>query len=384
MQSTPRIILSLDTSRGFDRRALAGIARYASLNGPWTFYHRPPGYLAHGKTPDLRDLKAWHPDGIICSMAHVKALRRMGLPIVGFDPDDYSGAVPCVDSDHAEVGRRAARHLLDLGHRNLAFCGYNELRWSRERCRAFCCVAKEAGAQVDVYRHQGRQTSWPHEESHVQAWVRSLPKPVGMFCVNDDRAITLMDTCRTLEYGVPEDISILGADDDTSVCLLQNPPLSSVRIASDHAGFEAARLMHHMLEGKARMAGQRIIAPVTGVAARQSTDVLMVGNEEVRKALRFIRENVNRPVQVSDVVDCTALSHRSLNEQFHAALGCSIVKQLTRARIDHISRLLTDTDMRIHEIATAVGYEDDRHFARYFKRATSLTPREYRTRMSQP
>ena len=138
------------------------------------------------------------------------------------------------------------------------------------------------------------------------------------------------------------------------------------------------------MDGKEAMAGQRIIAPATGVTPRQSTDVLMVQNAEVRKALRFIRKNTHQPIQVTDVVAATALSHRSLNERFHSELGGSILKQLTRARIDHISRLLTDTDLQIQEIASSVGYADIRHFSRYFKRTTGVTPQAYRRRMSAP
>ena len=384
MHPTPRIILFVDTSRGFGRRILSGIARYSALHGPWTFYRKQPDYLAPKQKTSFAEIKAWHPDGIICSLAQARELSRMRLPTIAFDPGAYSGRIPCMVSDHEAAGRLAAQHLLDLGHRDLAFCGFSGLRWSQARCHAFCRVIEAAGARVHVYDNPKHAESWAKEEPHVQDWIQSLPKPIGMFCVNDDRAAAIMETCRTLEYGIPEDISIIGADDDASVCPLANPPLSSVRIASDQAGYNAARLLHQMIEGKAEMSGQRIVAPVIGVTARQSTDVLMVENREVRKALRFIRENANRPIRVSDVVDATALSHRSLNEQFHSALGGSVIKQLTRARIDFISGLLTDTEMRIQEIAETIGYEDDRHFARYFKRATGLTPQEYRRKMAIP
>ncbi|MBT3193071.1 MAG: DNA-binding transcriptional regulator [Verrucomicrobia bacterium] len=384
MHDTPRIILFIDASRGYGRRLLSGIARYSALHGPWSFYRKQPSYLAHEQKIDVRELRAWRPNGIICSIAQARELQRMRLPMVGFDPDTYAGKIPCMVSDHAAAGHQAALHLLGLGHHNFAYCGFDALRWSRVRCEAFCRTVEAAGAHVHRYESAPDAASWAKEEPHLQAWIQSLPKPIGIFCANDDRAEAVIDSCHTLAVGVPEDISILGADDDANICSLANPPLSSVRIASDQAGFEAARLLHQMIRGEAEMAGQRIVAPVVGVTSRQSTDVLMVENKEVRKALRFIRENANRPIRVSDVVDATALSHRSLNEQFHAALGGSIVTQLTRARIDFISELLTDSDLRIQEIAQTVGYEDDRHFARYFKRATGLTPQEHRRKMAMP
>ena len=226
--------------------------------------------------------------------------------------------------------------------------------------------------------------TWAREEPLLRQWLQSLPKPIGVLCANDDRAASLLETCHVLGYGVPEDVSVIGVDDDQYVCELQNPPLSSVRMASEQAGYEAAALLDRLMHGDERMSGQRIMAHATGVSGRQSTNVLMVRHANVRKALRFIRENAGRPIGVTDIVKATGLSHRTLNDQFHAELGCSIINQLTIARIGYVGRLLTETELRIGEIATAVGYEDDRHFSRYFKRAMGLTPQAYRRKHAPP
>ena len=385
MKHTPKIILFLDTSRGFNLGIASGVARYSMLNGPWTFYRQPHRYLTQQWQFDLKELRAWNPDGIICSIAQTKELRHLGVPMIATDPDSYSGLIPSIVSENWEAGRLAAQHLLDQGHRHFAFCGYSAVGWSQDRCRGFCDTVEKTGCEVDVYQSTSeRYTAWAKEEPHIHAWLNSLPKPTGMFCANDDRAASILESCHTLEYGVPEDISVLGMDDDTYICELQNPPLSSVRIAAEQAGYHAAALLNQMIRGEAEMSGQRIDAHVTGITARQSTNVLMVQNTEVRKALRFIRENTNRAIQVTDVAAATSLSQRTLNDHFHAELDCSIVTQLTRARIDHITRLLTDTEMQIQEIAAAVGYDDDRHFSRYFKRATGLTPQAYRRKISPP
>ncbi len=384
VSQSPRIILFLDASRGFYRSMLSGIAHYSALNGRWTFFRKKPDYLISEETIDLKELKDWKPDGVICSITQAKELSQLNVPIVGYDPGNYKGRIPCILSDDRETGRLAAQHLLELGHRNFAFCGFNSLQWSRDRCRNFCSEVEKAGAKVCIFAGYGNTTTWLKEESSIREWIQSLPKPIGMFCCNDDRAASVVEDCLDLGYSVPEDISIIGADDDETICELANPPLSSVRLSAKKAGYEAARLMRLLILGKEKMKGQRIIAPSAGIAVRQSTNVLMVKNIEVRKALRFIRENMNRPIQVSDVVRVTGLCHRSLNNQFHSELGASISKHVTRARIEYISHLLTDTDMRIQEIAANVGYEDDRHFSRYFKRATGLTPKSFRRKMSPP
>jgi LacI family transcriptional regulator len=307
------------------------------------------------------------------------------VPLIAYDVNEYSGPVPRVLSEDCEAGELAAQHLLDLGHRHFAFCGYGGIRWSRERCQAFRTLVERSGYTVEVYRPRSRRlVAWAKEEPYVRRWLESLPKPIGMLCANDDRATSIQETCRGLGYGVPEDVSVVGVDDDQYVCGLQNPPLSSVRMASDQAGYEAATLLERLMRGDDTMSGQRILAHATGVTPRQSTNVLMVGDPEVRKALRFIRENAGRPIRVTDVVRVTDLSHHTLNDRFHAELGCSLIKHLTHGRVAYISRLLTETEMRIHEIASVVGYEDDRHFSRYFKRATGLTPQAYRRKHSPP
>ena len=306
--------------------------------------------------------------------------------MIAYDVNEYAGRVPCILSDDVEAGRIAAQHILDLGHRSFAFCGYVGIKWSPVRCQAFCETVSQKGGKVEVYRSPTRKTvAWAkEEEERLQRWLAALPKPVGIFCANDDRAAAVLELCRSQGYGVPEDVSIVGVDDDEYICELQNPPLTSVAMASAQAGYEAAELLHQMIKGKQRMSGQRIVASAVGVTARQSTDVLMVNNSDVRKALKYIRENVSESIQVADVVKATALSHRTLSDQFHSELGCSIKKQLTQERIGYMARLLTDTEMSIHKVATMAGYQDDRHFARYFKRATGLTPLAYRRKHCPP
>ena len=385
MKNSPRILMLLEATRGFDRGLLSGIARYSNLHGPWTFFRKAPEYLRTNRRLGLKEVRAWKPDGVICPVTQVEGFRKLRLPMIAYDVNEYSGRVPCILSDDAAAGRIAARHLLDLGHRSFAFCGYDGIKWSPDRCKAFCELVSTKGSTVEVFRSSSQKTvAWAKEEARLRRWLASLPKPIGIFCANDDRAAALLELCRSQGYGVPEDVSVVGVDDDEYICELQNPPLTSVAMASAQAGYDAAELLDQMIHGKQRMSGQRIVASAVGVTARQSTDVLMVNNGDVRKALRFIRENVSQSIQVADVVKATNVSHRTLNEQFQGELGCSIKKQLTQERIGFMSRLLTDTEMPIHKVATMAGYQDDCHFARYFKRATGLTPLAYRRKHCPP
>jgi LacI family transcriptional regulator len=385
MTSALRVVLLLNAARGFDRGVLSGIARFSSLQGPWTFYREPHGYFIRPGRTSLNELKAWKPDGAICPIGRVGLIRPLRIPIVALDINDYRGTIPGIISEDSKAGRLAAEHLLGLGLEQFAFCGFESMRWSQDRCSEFCETVVAAGYRVQIYRPRSRMPiRWAREEPLIRDWLNGLPKPIGLFCANDDRAANILESCRALGYGVPEDIALIGVDDDEYICELANPPLSSVSMASDRAGYEAAELLQRMIRSRVTMSGQRILAPAAGVIARQSTDILMVQDAEVRAALRFIRENVARPIQVTDVVKATRLSHRTLNDRFYRECRSSIVRQLTKSRIEHISRLLRETDLAIGEIARMVGFDSDRHFARYFGRVTGHTPHKYRQTYSPP
>jgi len=385
MSSAPRIILLLGAAREFDRGLLAGIARYASLHGPWTFYREPHGYFIRFGRTTIEDLRDWKPHGAVCPIRRLDLISPLRVPIVALDVNDYEGKIPGVVSEDLRAGQLAAEHLLGLGLEQFAFCGFPSMRWSQDRCRTFCETVAQAGYSVRVYRPRARRpVTWAKEEPLIRDWLVALPKPIGLFCANDDRSANILESCRALGYGVPEDIAVIGVDDDPYICDLANPPLSSVSMAAERAGYEAAQLLHQMISGKAEMEGQRILAPAVGITPRQSTDILMVPDPDIRTALRFIRENVSRPIQVRDVVRATNLSHRTLNDRFYRHCGSSILKQLTNSRIAHISRLLRETELPIGEIARKVGFESDHHFARYFRRATRMTPHEYRRKCSLP
>lgn len=374
----------VNASRGFTRGLLSGIARYSALHGRWTFYRQLPSYLTTSRQLDLDDLRAWKPNGVMCPVSQAGVMSQLGVPMIVFDSASTQEELPMIITDDAAVGHLAAEHLMNQGNRHFAFCGFDAMAWSNRRRDAYCQALEEAGWKAEVYIGSKRQISQPKEETRIANWLRSLPKPVGVFCCNDDRAAIVTEIALGLGCQLPDEISIMGADDDGMICELINPPLTSVRIMSKQAGYEAAALLDDLMQRKQKMGRQRVVAPVSGVNVRHSTDMLMIKNPVVRRALRFIRDNANRQIQVRDVVSATGLNHRTLNAHFHAELGTSIGKHLSQARVDVISKLLIDTDMRIQEIAHMVGHEDDRHFARYFKRMTGVTPKAYRKKMSTP
>ena len=219
MSSAPRIVLLLGAARGFDQGLLSGIARYASLHGPWTFYREPHAYFIRSDKTTIQDLKAWKPEGAVCPARRLELIRPLRVPTVALDLNDYEGKIPGVVSDDFKAGRLAAEHLLRLGFEQFAFCGFESMRWSQDRCTAFCDTIAEAEFAIEIYRPRYRRpVTWAKEEPLITDWLTRLPKPIGLFCANDDRSANILESCRALGYGVPEDIAVIGVDDDPFIC----------------------------------------------------------------------------------------------------------------------------------------------------------------------
>lgn len=224
---------------------------------------------------------------------------------------------------------------------------------------------------------QGYARHFQREEELAAKWMQSLPKPIGVFACDDNYGRFISRICKIAKISVPEQLAVLGVDNDDLVCELSDPPLSSIVINSEKAGYQAAILLEKLMSGM-EMPYQRIEVEPTTIVTRQSTDILAIEDAEVAKALHFIRENASVMIQVNDVVTRTTISRKALYQRFNKAIGRSIHEEITRTRMDKFSQLLQDTDMTISEIAHKMGHSSDKHIARNFHKIKGMTPKEYR------
>ncbi len=375
---TPHVGLLIETSRGFGRSLLYGIARYARLHRPWRFTRRA-GSL-DSPLPKWKDL---HIDGAIArDVGNVRKSLPAEIPVI-FVQHNLSAyrRYPAIVTDSEGIAKLALDHFLDRGFENMAFCGLDEYVWSRNRGESFRGLAQEAGVQVEVYNRSacGATRSWRHEHGAVAEWLRSLARPVGVLCCNDDRALQVIEACMTAGLHVPDDVAVLGVDNDTLVCELSDPPISSVALNTEAAGYAAAELLDLLMSGE-KMDGQVIGVVGTHVATRQSTDILAVQDADIAAALRFMRQNVGRNAQVEEVVAATTVSRRVLEKKFRSTLRRSLYREMRRIRVKHIVELLLSTDMSVAEIAARTGFDGIAHIARYFRQETGMSLRAYRRR----
>lgn len=379
----PKIIVLLDPSRGYERALLQGIWQYASLKGPWVFVRKAPYYQRFsGLGGDTaRELATCDADGIISHFRpSIGRIARLGLPMVVVPGMDILPGMVNLMNDDRAIGRMAADHLHGLGLKHFAYAGFDRLRWSLARRDGFCGQLSRLGLLAGCHLvpfSSGRDAAVRLARRLVE-WLRRLPKPVGLMACNDEFALSIADLCRTHGIQIPDQVALVGVDNDEVICELSSPPLSSVEVSVQRAGYEAAALLDRMMRG--RRSGRIVMARPSGVVRRQSTDLTAVGDPAVARALRFIRESSRRIIGVDDVARAAALSRRSLADRFRQHLGRTIGDEIDRRRVEEIARQLLTTNRPVADIAEDIGYSSDKHIARYFHRQTGLTPREYRRR----
>lgn len=388
MSKGPKVVLLIESSRASGRALLRGVANFTHHHRPWSFYWEPRGLeTAHG------GLKKLGADGVIFrDVGTLKAeVLRLGIPavVISHASAEVPGLINVV-TDSEAIGHLAADHLLRCGFHHFAYfgcavenCGspgegLEQTPWSKNRLEAFSRRVTEAGfSPPAVCVLPGWEADWPKIRDRLAEWLARLPTPLGVMACNDDCAVQVVEACKLAGLAVPDVVGIVGADNDEVVCGLAEPPLTSVALNFERAGYEAAEALEKLMR-RSKPQSVHISVPATHLVARRSTDVVAVEDQRLAKALRFVRNNVNRPISVDDVARAAGASRRVLERRFREGLGRSVLHEIRRVRANEIARLLVETNWPIGRIADALGFEDDRHFSRYFYSIKNLSPIAFR------
>jgi LacI family transcriptional regulator len=376
-----RIVLLVETSREFGRQLIIGIARYARLKGPWSFYKEPIGLKS-----SIPHLTNWKPDGIIMRDSLItKELLKLKKPtILAIHNSSYPKNLPVIKTDSGSIAKMASEHLIAKGLKYFAFCGFDDYDWSNERKSFFCRFNNEAGYHTYVYISPKsiKTHDWEREQRHVSEWMKTLPNPVGMLACNDDRGQHILEVCKLMNLKVPEDVAVIGVDNDPMICEIGDPPLTSIALNVESSGYEAAKLLDQLISGK-KMCGQQIMVTASHLVQRQSSDILAVNDIEVASAIRYIKENAKNKILVRDVVKTTGISRRTLEQRFRKTIHRSIYDEIRNVRVQWISKLLLETDLPISKITSLFNFTDVEHISRYFKKEKGIGLREFR-KIHQP
>jgi len=382
MKKPPQVALIIESSGSYGRSILQGIARYISSHYRWSVFFEqhelgaaPPAWLSSSP---------W--DGILCRPTDpvlARRLRRMKVPVVDLNDLYENLKLPWVGSNHQAIGRLGANHLLERGFRHFAFCGFSKELWAVQRRDGFCAIIEKENLPVPVYESLWRGSGvhrWDLEIEHIGRWLKNLPKPIGVMACNDARALHLLDACHQAGILVPEEVAVIGVDNEEIFCELCNPPLSSVAPDTERIGYQAAELLDKLMS-RLSTPCQRILVDPVRVVTRRSSDTLAIKDPKVAAAIRFISDQALHGCTVTDVIKFAGVSRSFLERRFRQHLKRSPQAEIRRVQIGRIKQLLTETDFTLERVSELSGFEHPEYMSVVFKRLVGQTPGQYRTQM---
>ncbi len=373
----PRVALLIETSNGYARSMLHGVEDYIRSHQPWHIFLAERG---RGDAPP-KWLHGWDGDGIIArienkSIAQVLAQARQA--VVDLSSYRFLPQLPAIMTDGKAIAEMAATHFLNRGFEHFAYCGVPRFPWSRQRGDFF--VKTLAEKHLNCHLYQSAQRSGDDSESEtddIASWLVHLPKPLAVFACYDARGRQILDACHRAHLAVPEEVAVLGVDDDELLCELSPQPLSSIDPNPRRSGWMAAETLDQMMAGKKNLPLIQIVSP-TGISIRQSTDVFAIEDANLVKALRFIREHACRGISVDEVARVAGLARRTMEARMKKMLGRSPHEEIMRIQVQRAQRFLLHTNLPVAVIAARVGYENSEYFSVAFKRVTGVPPGTYR------
>lgn len=376
MNPKRNVLLALTTMHhGFYR----GVARFARENN----WHLTTDMLYAATIP-----LGWKGDGIISHVGYWKELadfvRSARCPRVELTMVRKDLGVPYVDGDHRAIGRLAARHFIERGYRRFAWFPFTNDPLNAERRAGFLeTIAEEGFGLVDLpplhelmdFNWRG---DWAKNLERIARALKTLPKPVAVFCYNDCAAANILGVCQKLGIAVPEQLAIIGVDNDELLCDSGSVPLTSVVHDLEEVGYQGAVLLERLMNRESKPLKPPVIGP-KGIVPRRSTDMLSVEHLGVARALGYIRQHFGKSIlQVPEIVGAVGMSRRPLEVAFKRETGRTINQEIVRIRIEKAKELLVENKAKIGEIAKEAGFLRANHLNRVFRAHTGVSPGKYR------
>ncbi len=378
----------LEVGRAAMRKVVSGVMAFAHRHGNWNVC-----LPESSSSNSLECMLAGDWDGVIVGFdsPHGPDLLSLSVPLVGvgggygwFRPDM---SIPYVGTDNTAVSKLAADHLLERGFVHFAYCGYSPTPvngCSQKREETFREAILQAGHSCAIHNAPDTASAtWEQLCSELAQWLTGLPRPLGVMTSNDARALQIMEACRMAGLRVPEDVAVVGVDNEEAICPFSDPPLTSIDQGAQQTGYEAALLLDQWMNGEPVAPGKRLVSPV-GIVARGSTEILAVDDRDVADALRFIHEHACEQIGLDDVSEVIGSTNATLRRRFKAVLGRTVHDEIQRVRIERAKQLLISTDWSSLQIARQSGFCSAQHMSTRIRQATGHTPREYRQRYAAP
>ncbi|MGR6980013.1 XylR family transcriptional regulator [Testudinibacter sp. P27/CKL/0425] len=384
-----RIALLFNANKVYDREVMEGVGEYIQASLCHWDVFLEDDFIHREQQFDLNSV-----DGIIADFDNpllAEQLAQHSIPIVAVggsyhNPDDYPQNIPYVATDNRALIEMAFEHLRSKGLNHFAFYGVpsdSRRHWSEERRFAFEQLMRANHYDSHVYLgHETRQENWQLSQQELNCWIRSLPEHTGIIAVTDARARHLLQTCENLNIAIPEQLCIIGIDNEELIQYFSRVSLSSVLQGTKAMGYQAAKILQNMLQGK-RVKTEPLLIPPVRIEERASTDYRSIHDPLVIQAMHYIRLHAYSGIKVEQVLDYVKASRTNLENRFKLELGKTIHQVLHEEKIARAQKLLVSTSISIHEISEMCGYPSIQYFYSVFKKEYRYTPNEYRQQYSK-
>jgi LacI family transcriptional regulator len=357
-----------------------GVLRYATEHGyRWSYVVAPESLSL-----SVLDLRGWRGDGIIAALntpAEAACIKELAIPAVNISGTLAKTPFPRVSVDHRLVGEMAAEHMIERGFQEFAFYGLRSVAYSAVRQKAFDARLELAGfhsvalLMPPTYRAKGLQ--WRDQQRKLVTWLNRLNKPVGLFAVTDYRARQALDACRQVGIRVPQQVAVVGVDNEEVICAHVQPRLTSVARNNQQEGFHAAAILDQLMRGKTITSSEETIAPL-GVVTRESTETVAFQDPRLCDAIEYLNDHVADPIGVQEMASHVGVSRRWMEYAFRDALGESPYQYIRRRRLKLAQSLLDkQPPAKVYEIARQTGFSSAKQFSMAFSQEFGASPREY-------
>ncbi len=330
-------------------------------------------------------LENWKGDGILArthSPEMAEAIASTGLPVVELRSTNYNQDAPFVGMDNKMIGQVVAEHFINRGYRRFAAYTLDTESFFRERFQKFVSHVKEAtGTDCAILPSLGESSpdDWDSHQNKLIEWLESLEKPVGIFATNDQLATRLLDACQRAGISVPDDVAVVGCENETTLCNFASPPLTSVRFDGETVGYRAAEILDHLMAGDTKPKSREVLIPPKGIEIRASSDQFVIEDPIVLRAVRLIREQAFSGITVAEICDSLGVSRSTLERRMKATLKRGTKAELLRVRFAEVNRLLKNTDLTIDAIAEMTGFAYAHYLQTSYRDRYGIPPGKART-----
>jgi LacI family transcriptional regulator len=384
-----RVLIVSDFTESFSHKMLAGIVDYSRRKEQWIVRRMPPSYKAQiGIQGLIRVAKEWDIDAVIGQFEptdEVSLFAKHGIVAIAQDYKKRFATIPNITGDYIGTGRMAARFFIDRGFRNYGFFGFNDVCWSDERCDGFRQEVEAAGFgdSFYAYRMQDIDMLWYYQRNRLREWLQMIPKPIAIMACDDNQGANLVEACHSAGIKIPSEVSVMGVDNDESLCSLGSTTLTSIQVDIEEGGRQAAALVERLVADPQAPARDIVLKPVK-IVGRLSTAAFATTDQQILRALLFIHRNVRRKISVRDVMAEAALSRRLLERRFKDITGKTLYEYITDQKLKCFAEQLQETDDQVMSIALSLGENDTKSISRRFKQLYGCTPLQWREQNRKP